>query len=201
MMGTKKIKSKSKMLRINPDQQRGPRGGHHFQVPNGPMLRDEEFKGLVKKLVDYRVNNLIPLGAPDQEILRYYEKEFPYVVQETPQAERGGLTEAFTAWARWVRRAWRTPPKKTITTKEASCRWEVCQKCKHNKPFNWSDTPESMAMSQRAFLLRRGLEVPNGLGFCDLHCCDISVMSFIDNPKGFSEKPESESQPESCWVV
>jgi hypothetical protein len=188
------------MLKLNPDQLRQPHGGHHYLIPNGPAVKGESFKEVVQKIKDYRINNGIPVGDPEQDVLWFYALHWPYMVEPDVQRKAPEESEMFRSWAKWVRKAWKTPPKKTITTKEASIRWDVCLTCPHNKKFNWRETDESTAIQQRVFLLRRGVEVPEGIGYCACHKADLSALSFIDGPQSFSDKSKEFIQPEACWV-
>ena len=128
------------MLKLNPDQLRQPHGGHHFLIPNGPAVKGESAKEVIKKITEYRINNGIPVGNPEEELLYFYALHWPYMVEP---AEIGKPTEKsswFQDWARWVRKTWKNPPKKLITTKEASYRWDVCLTCPHNRGFDWKET-------------------------------------------------------------
>lgn len=168
-------------------------------VPDGPLIKAEKFPDLVKKLVDYRVSNGLPLGNPEQEILREYQVLWPYMVLPSDLPETKSPSDKFLKWSRFIRRAWRTPPK-ILTIKEASFRWDVCLTCPYNQTMDWPETQESAAMTQRAFLLRRGIETPKTLGFCGLHNADLSVLTFTQDPKTFSEKGNDEPNPKACWV-
>lgn len=187
-------------FKLNPDQQRQPIGGPHYKIINGPLFRGETLKELVKKVSDYRIANLIQLGDPEQDILLDWFVKWPYMVmlegEETKSEQRNG----FVVWSSWIRKLWRNPHTKTLTTKEASERWQKCLTCPFNKEFDWSDTKESAAMVQKAFMLRRGIDIPKTLGYCGLHLWDIGVSSFIENPAKFSEKKQDQPQPSECWV-
>lgn len=187
------------MLKLNPDQQVGPIGGHQFPS-HGITFTADDFPRLAKKVYEFRVTNLLPAGDPDQEILRYYLEKWPYMVSIDEKAIKSKSSGYFEQWARWVGRAWRNPPKSIVSTKEAEDRMSACKTCPHNKAFDWKSTPETESLSQRTFLLRRGYEAPKQLGFCDLHKADISVFCFLTTPDAFSEI-ESQAEPQaSCWV-
>lgn len=188
------------MLRLNPDQLRQPHGGHNFLIPNGPAVKGESLKEVVQKVVDYRINNNIPLGDPEQEVLYYYALHWPYMVEPVEPKRIPAASSRFGGWSKWIRKSWINPPKKIITTKEAVGRWEVCATCPHNKRFDWKETNETAALTQRAFLLRRGIDAPKDLGYCDLHMADLSVLTFLETPESFSEKSKDKEQPPKCWV-
>lgn len=186
------------MLKLNPDQQRNPIGGHQFHS-HGTTFIGDTFFDVIKKLTEFRVTNLLPVGDPKQEVLQYYAEKWPYMVMIDENAVELKPSDDFDLWARWVGRAWRNPPKAIVTTKEAADRFATCKTCQFNKPFSWPSTPESKALEQRTYLLRKGYEAPKDCGFCDLHKADISVFCFLSAPDAFSEKKDTEPQA-SCWV-
>ena len=187
------------MLKINKDQQVLPPGGHQFHC-HGITFTDELFPDLVKKVAEFRVTNLLPMGDPKQEILQYYLEKWPNMVMADYSEVAPSTASNFQQWARWVGRTWRTPPKATVTSKEAGDRMAICKACPRNKPFDWPKTAESAALSQRTFLLRKGYDFSSGCGFCDLHKADVSVFCFLATPDAFSEI-ESQAEPQaSCWV-
>jgi len=188
------------MLKLNPDQLRQPHGGHNYREPNGPGIKGESVKDLVKKITDYRINNNIPVGDPEQDVLYYYALHWPYMVEPAEVGKPTHQSKWFQGWSTWLRKAWKNPPKKLITTKEASYRWDVCLTCPHNRGFDWKETDESSAITQRAFLLRKGIDAPKDLQYCDLHKADLSVLTFVENPASFSDKSKEDTQPSACWV-
>lgn len=186
------------MYKLNQDQKRLPFGGHHF-YDKGFMIKGETVKEVVGKITDYRLNNNRPIGNPEQEVLEYYALNFPWMVKKDNE-EVPKENESYALWRKWVQKTWTNPPKKLITTKEASFRWDVCKKCPHNKPINWPESDESTQITRKAFLLRQGMEIPEELGFCSLHNVDIGVLTFIETPKDYSEQKKDTPGYPSCWV-
>jgi len=187
------------MLKLNKDQMRRPIGGHHFTI-HSITFRDETFDGLLEKIKEFRVANMVPIGDPHEEVLQYYADYFPYMVQADGKPYNPKIDGDYDLWARWIGRAWRNPPKSIVATKEAEMRMDTCRTCPHNKPIDIKKTPESQALNQRAYLLRRGYERPKDIHFCALHKADISVLSFCTAPDALSEKESSAEPQASCWV-
>jgi hypothetical protein len=186
------------MLKLKENQKRQPVGGHHF-TSHSTTFKGDTFYDVVKKLRQFRLINGLPVGDPAQEVLNYYAKNWPFMVMVSEENPTRVTKEEYVKWREWVQKTWENPPKKTITTKEAKLRWDVCLKCPFNKQFSWEGTDESAEITRRAFILRKGIEVPIGLGFCGLHSADLSVFVWIDNSKEFSSNKE-EKQPSECWV-
>ncbi len=155
----------------------------------------------MKKITDYRVNNAITVGDPKQEVLEYYLKNFPFMIDLDESTDRvNTLDEISKAWVEWVRKRWSQPPGKTITPKEAAIRWSVCLGCPHNKPFE-AVTQEQMEMERKAFLMRKGYTVPPKLGFCSLHRWVTPIQVFSEAPAAASGKLKETANHPGCWVA
>lgn len=190
------------MLQLNRKQMRQPIGGHHY-VQNGVTFKADTFDKLVKDVEWFRIHNNIPIGHVDQEILKFYADHWPYMVEAANQQEYNDpepAEEYYNHWREWVYKAWRFPHHKHVTEREAAERWIKCRNCPFNKEKYWPSTLESKELDRRAFILRRGVHVPNALGYCALHKVDISAFSFFENPKELSSKPIGEKDYEKCWV-
>ncbi len=188
------------MLKINKDQMRLPFGGHHY-VEDGRTLKGDTFDEVKAQLSDYRLYNNRPIGNPGQDILKYYQVNFPWMVRED-DLEVPEESEQFIDWRAWVQKTWKTPPKKLLTSKEASFRWDVCKTCPFNKPIESGyRQSEFDQITRKTFMLRRGAKIPKELGYCSLHRFDLSVATFIETPRDHSEKSLNDPNYPSCWVV
>lgn len=188
------------MLKINKDQHRSPIGGHQYPE-NGLLVRGDTFKEVVQKLTEYRLNNHIKVGNPEQDVLLHYAKQWPYMVKHDPDAAPKKENQTYEQYRKWVEATWVNPPVKTLSAKEASDRWAVCDTCPFNKAKDWRETKESAELARRTFLLRRGMDAPQGLGVCSLHFhADLSVLSFIEQPAHFVDITKDAAKPEKCWV-
>lgn len=186
------------MLKLNTNQKRLPVGGHQFK-DRGVTFTGDTMDQVEKKLRAFRLYNCLPMGDPNQEILRYYALHWPYMVREDREATEAPQITEFAEWRGWVTKAWANPPRLLVTSKEAGDRWLICSDCPFNQPFTWLETDESSELSRRTYLLRRGASVPQNLGFCSLHKADLSVFTFLDQAASLSAKKDNEEN-ESCWV-
>lgn len=195
------------MLKLNPKQARQPIGGHHFfDEKSGIMFRGQTFGEVEEKLKEFRVMNALPVGDPNQEILRFYLKHWPFMVKESGDEAPPDSSPYFLQLAFWVRMAWNSIKTLGITPKEASSRWETCEKCPFNLRVDWdkecktdAEKKQMAEVNRRIFLLKRGAKTPSYLGFCALHGADISVLSFQQKPGTLSCKKAGEDHP-ACWV-
>ena len=186
------------MLRYNKNQHRSPIGGHHFS-DHGVMFRGDTFDEVVEKIRNFRITNALPLGEPSQDVLRFYAKNFPYmVVADGAETKEEGDAKR-NSWRSWVFETWRNPPKKVIVTKDAERRWEICKKCPYNRSIENYKNSEDKEIRKRAYLLRKGIDIPSGLGFCSLHKADLSVFTFIEDAKAHSHAKDGDKH-EKCWV-
>lgn len=165
------------------------------------MITGESFEEVRDKLADFRVNNNVPIGDPGQDILSHYANNWPWMVMHDDQPSvNKEQSREYINWRRWIYRIWNNPPLKTVSTKEASMRWDVCKKCPRNKKMEWEETKESSELARRAFLMRRGIDIPKETGFCDCHNWDISVVSFVETPRELSGKLKDSADQPGCWV-
>jgi len=188
------------MLELNQNSLKQPYGGHHFPE-KGLMIRADSFKELAVKLREFRINNNRPSGNPEQDILVFYAKNWPWLVR-TPeiQPEEINEDEDYVGWRKWIYRIWDNPFQELASQKEADDRTDICKSCPHNKPMSWQSTHESTELARRAFLLRRGINKPDNIGYCGLHHADISILCFSSKPREFSGAKKDTAQPPKCWV-
>lgn len=183
------------MLKLNPNQKRQPFGGHQFfDSQKAVSFRGNTFEDVKNKLTSYRINNGIPVGNPEQEILQYYATHWPFMVMPCETANANALSPKYLGWREFVSKSWLIPPKKFITSKEAQERWKICCECPFNQLKDWKETDESSELTRRAFVLRRGIDVPEYLGYCSLHRVDLGVFCFLDQ----AELPKKVEAP--CWI-
>lgn len=185
--------------RLKQSQQRQPTGGHHI-FTNNIMFKGESAPDVAEKVAEYRLINSIPEGDPEAEIVEYYAKKFPWMVEKhmdwtapPPKNQR------YEWWSKWIRRTWRSPPPDFAATQTASERQEVCKTCPFMKSKSWKETSESMELEKRAYLLRRSGKISEEIGICGLHKADIGVLSYSINPAKLCEEP-TKAPPEKCWV-
>jgi hypothetical protein len=186
------------ILSWNKNSMRQPIGGHHYPVdkPMATVLRAKTLDDLVEELHDFRVNNGITLGNPLQDILEYYRHKWPYLVVEEP-GDPEDVSIRYAVWRSWIQRTWAHPPKNLVPAKTAQERWAICEKCPYNKQRNWTRNDESKELTKRAFLLRRGVDVPDFLGYCAYHGVDLGAFTMFDKPEAHVQ---SEGKYEGCFL-
>lgn len=186
-------------MQLRKFQQRRPLGGHHFPE-SGITVRGATFEEVVSKLKKLRLNNGHPAGDPEQEVLRYYAEHFPFMVMSGGSEPKPLTPSNYSKWRDWIRYMWFDPPKKIVTKKEASLRWDKCKECPRNTKMDWSETEESAEFTRRAYLLRQAQDIPAYLGFCSCHKADLGLFTFLEAPEKVSNKNKGDSQPENCFV-
>lgn len=186
------------MLELNKNQKRLPIGGHHY-AEYGVTFKGETFAEVVADVEKFRVNNCITIGNPEQDVLFFYMKHWPYMVVEVVGVS-GKPSSKYENWRSWIQKTWKNPPQKTLVPKEAQERWDVCKGCKFNEIMNWEQTDESKEMMRRSFLLRRGVDVPKKIGYCSRHRCDLPFFVFIEEADKFSAKSKDCEAFAGCWI-
>lgn len=187
------------MLQLNKDQQRLPIGGHHYPS-YGMTFRGETMVEVAKKLGEYRLTNNYPIGEPQQDVLGYYAKNWPFMVKNVESEVIETQDDDYVNWRDWVFRTWKKPPSKFLSGAEIKPRLEVCETCPFNKEINWSRSEELTEVLKRAFILKRGMPTPENIGYCACHRADLSTLVFIENAAGFSNKLNETTEPKACWV-
>lgn len=185
------------MLKLNTNAKRQPYGGHHYPE-YGVTFKGETASEVIKQVAKFRLSNNIPAGDPEQDVLLYYAKNWPWLVKGSPFFRDTMVDADYDDWRAWIYDQWKNPGS-TITTKEASQRWEICAKCPFNKAFAWKATDEIGELKKRTFLLRRGVDIPLSLGFCARHRADLGVLTFLKEAEKFSKKKEKDNF-EACWL-
>lgn len=189
------------IYKINPHQKRLPFGGHHF-VERGATLKAETFWEVVDLLENYRLINGWPVGDPKQDVIDYYAKHFPWMVEidfDAPPPVKP--SQDYLDWREWITAIWGRPHGKFVSRKEASMRWEICKTCPYNVGRTWPSTKEAIEFDRKALLLRRGERTPENFCFCSLHRADISVGSFLESPGELSRKDENKQDHSGCWFT
>lgn len=186
------------MLALNEKAMKQPIGGHHYAC-HGIMFRGDSFTEVVEKLANFRINNGIPIGNPDQEILMTYAASYPNLVK-TRIGDAEKPSEEYRKWRLWVNSVWKDPPSKQISERQAKERWKKCIGCKYLTDYPWKKTDESAQIQRRAFLLRKGAACPEKIQFCSLHLADIPVLSFIETPAKYTDAPKDKVDESGCWV-
>jgi hypothetical protein len=191
-------------------------GDHHFPDPCGFTFRADDFPALLSKITQYRLQNGLPVGDPEQEVLTFYAKSFPWSVIEedgrkvlsqkhttlfdnpdtNPAKVSQSLQERLYAW---VNQVWRNPPAKLLAPQEAASRVSACKNCPQHLP-PLSDTPlndpRAKETDRRVFVLAKCRPASDALGSCAHFGWDCRLACLLPNPSGGGEK-----EPAGCWVA
>jgi len=187
------------VLELNKNQKRLPIGGHHFR-DHSVTFRGETLDEVVKKLTSFRASNNIPAGNPEQEVLFFYAKNWPYMVKRSENEEQQAIDNDYVAWRDSVYKLWSKQPPKFIPQLEAIERWNVCETCPNLVKIDWPTSPEMTELLHRTFLLSRGLQTPSFLGYCARHSTDLRSVVYVESPTSLSSKKDGQ-QPEKCWIL
>lgn len=188
------------MIVLNKNQQREPIGGHHY-VELGRVISGETFMGVVDQVRDSRITNGRSVGNPEMDVLLFYQANWPFMVIEDefkkPEPEPD---PNYTTTRDWVFSTWKNPPKKLVTSKEATIRAGICSSCPKRISKHKTMSEEASEVERRSFMLRCGITIKDSEAYCSCHRWPIEVAIFIDGADRFSAKKDKDNVPEGCWV-
>ena len=189
------------MKQVKRNAMRQPLGGHHIKI-HDQTFKADSYDQLVSVLTAYRISNSIPLGNPDKDVVEYYSKEAPWMVEDVEKDPRPTPVDDYITWRAFVTHAWTNPPKKMLSPKEAEHRRDVCLKCEHNHPISTSgaNKVEIDATRRKTYILRRAGYSAPALGYCSLYGADLGLFTILENPLAFSRKEVKENTQPDCWV-
>lgn len=188
------------MLRIKQAQQRQPIGGHHM-ASNGVMFRGDSAEEVAAKIRNHRLINGIPLGNPEQEVIDYYGRKFPWMVEnDTSDQAEEKQDPNYLKWRDSVAKAWGNVQPKMVGEVVASSRWSICETCPFNIPKNWEKTNEAKEFERKVMIMNKTANVPEKMQFCSLHGHDLGYLSFIESPSPVSRKTKDKPNYDGCWV-
>jgi hypothetical protein len=185
-------------LKIKENSMRIPFGGHHFK-DRAITFKADSFDELVEKIRDFRIANSVKVGNPEEEILIYYAKNWPWLVEEDPEPEEPTKNPRYEKWRDFIFGMKKTPIRKYANDKEIRNRYETCEKCKFRKKVIPTDKDEFEALKQKVFVFCRGSMVCGMDQFCDLHQAPIPVLLAPETTKDLIPPKDGNGSAE-CWI-
>jgi hypothetical protein len=171
--------------------QRLPNGNYYF-------FTDLLESGLVKQVIQYRVNNNLPVGDVAAEVNQYLEGNKP-----KPLGETRSLRERVTNWK--INRSLK--PLEFVTQEQADERALICADCPFNQVKYADDCKECYSTTTRdLFAMRKGKTTPSDpwLGACQITGQDNVTAVHLDddnlNYKVNFIQELSEKYPK-CWLL
>jgi len=185
-------------LRLKENSMRIPFGGHHFK-DRAIMFKADSFDELVDKIRVFRIANSVKVGNPEEEILIYYAKNWPWLVEENPEPEETKENPRYEKWRDFIFGMKKTPIRKYANEREMRTRYETCEKCKYRKRVNPKERDEFDALKAKIFVLCRGSMICGMDQFCDLHQAPIPVLLAAETTKDLIP-PKDGNGSEDCWI-
>jgi hypothetical protein len=193
-----------------------PPGGWHYEDPTGYRIpykgEAPSKKDLIHAIMEYRLENRIPVGHPEQELEQFLCTKFPRFCHPHDMGPAGTLTAAggqimdtipgprtvdhIAAWANALyEQAGRL---EMATLKEADTRADVCRQCPMQKEWE-GECPQCVTAAQRVLMIvRQGKEVTHwrklkscGGRFCTRTAVHIAKQHLQQPPSG---------APATCWM-
>lgn len=189
------------MKQIKRNAMRQPLGGHHIKA-HDQTFKADSYDQLVAVLSAYRIANGIALGDPNKDVIDYYSKEAPWMVEDVEKAPEPTPVDDYIGWRAFITHAWLTPPKKLLLPKEAEPRRAVCLKCPFNRPITTqgANKLEIDALRRKSYILRRASYSAPALGYCSQYGADLGLFTILENPLAFSIKEGKDNPQPDCWA-
>lgn len=171
-------------------------------------IRADTYKKLIEAVVQFRLDNSIPLGDVKAEVDEYICTTFPHMchyienarvvitVGKPPPNRRPSLTDDIIQW--FVRVLKDHSIDKLVTPDVAKQRAEICRKCKLNIRWNESCGSCVETINRSSALVRFGQDVPHGK---ELKGCQVlrhENRSAVWLKDEFLESDDS--LPSYCWA-
>lgn len=185
-------------IQLKRNSMRQPFGGHHFE-DRSVMFKADSFDELVEKIRDFRIANGIQVGNPSEEVLIYYAKNWPWLVEEDKCPPKQRINERYDTWRNFIFGMKKTPIRKYANEREMRTRYETCEKCKYRKRVNPKEKDEFDALKAKIFVLCRGSMICGMDQFCDLHQAPIPVLLAAETTKDLIP-PKDGNGSEDCWI-
>ena len=186
------------MLKLKKNSMKLPVGGHHF-TERSITFKADNFEDLADKVRDFRLANAIPIGDVESDILIYYAKNWPWLVEEDDKPESVKKNDLYDKWRDWAFEAKKRPIRKFVNDKEMAARYETCKTCPHSTPIKPKHRDEYEAIMRKIFAYSRGSMVCKCNQFCRLHSVGIPVLLAADSPREVLPKKDGNTAPE-CWI-
>lgn len=172
-----------------------PSCGWNFH-DHGQNFTGRDADEVIRKLTEYRTQNSLPLGDPEQELAAYYAEQAPYLVRERPTQpiETNGVRQrvAEHTMGIWYGKFQRLP----VHNEQVRERLAVCVSCTHfHHDFHDGESSYWREAATRAALMTGDMDCAEK-GHCDYHHWIISLAARLVTPAKLATMPA----PSCCWV-
>lgn len=186
-----------------------PRGFHYvsptgYRVPATGEAYNE--KDLIKRLQQYRLENLLEVGDAQADIENYICSNFPFVCGGNPTnvsvqthaAVAPGRGTPVDEINRWANALYENPKKVDLVTQnDANIRAHTCARCPLNVAWEHGCGPCIGQAKRLLATLRQGRDVADGdhLRYCSHHHFDTRTAIHMSE-----HTLEFGTSPEFCWL-
>jgi hypothetical protein len=188
-----------------------PPGGYHFitATPEGGTLKIESHsvESVQELLLKYRLNNNLPVGNPQQEVIDYICGTWPHFCTETTEAflvPAMSITREAHLSRRvsdWTARLWALGSDNAVAQPEADRRAAICSSCPQNKDYRpGACAPCVESLDRLSFIWLRNRSTPfdQSLGGC--RACGANLKTAVQASRlpPLSDADKNSLDP-SCW--
>lgn len=190
-----------------------PTGWHYMQpLPVGGTTRidSHDCESLIQAIVDFRMNNMMPIGDPLADLEHYVCDQWPTFCHSVPGAivnvqvnvgaDRAAPQTFVDRMVLWMEQQTNDLGQHSLVLSgEAQRRADICKRCNLNMPWRTSCGTCNGNVDRVATMLRQGNELPNHDGH--LKACRILAQ---ENRTAVWMRRErlghDASLPAHCWL-
>lgn len=163
---------------------------------HGQNFTGRDADDLILKLTEYRTQNGLPLGNPEQELAAHYAEQAPYLVREKPTQpiETNGVRQrvAEHTMAIWYGKFQRLP----VHNEQFKERLDVCASCEHfRRDFHDGESSYWREAATRSALMTGDMDCAEK-GHCRHHHWLVALAARLVTPDKLATMPA----PGCCWV-
>jgi hypothetical protein len=181
-----------------------PPGGFHF-MEGEHRIESHSYQALADAVLQYRINNKLPVGNPLREVFDYVCNNHPHFCTSPTLPNQGSKQTLASRVATWMAQLYQSSRSILIEFAfveqgEADRRAAICAKCPLNEDWRQGCGSCRESTKQIGFTFRAGRKSKDegGLMACSVTGQENATAVWLKAPPSLS--PETHNQlPEHCW--
>lgn len=177
-----------------------PKSGYYYEEADGTKLRGANWRAVIKKVKEYREENKLPVGNPNEDVVVQACRRDPQICAEAGrvfvQQPAVSLKATVLKWLNSFKTLVQKGDKlEFVQPSEAAERANICERCPFNKPLGVSSCSscKQALIEFRKFLLGNKKQ-DSRLGGCQILGCDLQTATHLEELR-----VDNQHLPAHCW--